>query len=181
MTKTVPRYVSNTSKALEVIVWLAREHDGIDVYHLVKAAFFADKHHVTHYGRPISGDTYEAAPYGPLPQVVYGILRRRPIEMLAIGGNGDLPFDVDARHRVHATRDPNLRRLSGSDVEALRVGLDHVADRTFDEIFEETHDDPAYTRAMGGFMDARDFLPADLPDRESKARDILETADYVAL
>ena len=164
-----------------MIVWLARAWEGIDIYHLVKAAFFADKMHITEYGRPIYGDNYDAAPYGPLAQVIYRLLRRDPIEILAVGGNGELPFRVDSSFAVHATREPNLRKLSASDIEALRVGLEHVRGKSFDDIFNETHDDPAYLRAEGSRMDYRDFIPDDDPMAEEKRQDIFETAAFLVI
>ena len=171
-----PRYVANTAKALEVVLWLANEQPGIDVYHVVKAVFYADKHHVTIHGRPICGDSYSAAPYGPLAQIIHGILRQDPISMLALGDNGDLPFEVNKRYQIMAYRSSNPRRLSASEVAALRVGLGHVRVMSFGELYDETHNDPAYINAGGGRMDYRDFLPEDMPDRHDKAEDLADTA-----
>lgn len=176
--QSIPRYKTNVSKALEVILWIATRRPGMDIYHVVKAAFFADKMHVARYGRPVSGDSYTAAPWGPLPQVVYNLLRHSPIEMIALDSNGELPFEVDTKLRVYAHREANDRRLSRSDVEALEYGVGHVADRSFDDIFEETHADPAYLNAGGHLMDYRDFIPDDDADKPSKAEDIEETACY---
>jgi len=173
---SIPRYAPDVSKALEVILWIARERPGFDVYHIVKAVYFADKKHISEFGRPILGDDYEAAWFGPLPQVVYGLLRHDPISLLALGNAGPLPFKVDDAHRVFAHRDPNLRRLSESDVDALRFGVQGVDGKTFNELYEETHKDPAYLRAQGGRMDYRDFLPDDDPDKAEKAAYISEAA-----
>jgi uncharacterized phage-associated protein len=173
-----PRYAPNTGKAVEVILWLANRQPGIDIYHLVKAAFFADKLHVAEYGRPIVGDDYEARPYGPLPRVIYGLLRHEPLEILAAGVNGPLPFEIRDTFVVHAIREPNLRRLSESDQEALQHGLEIVRDKSFDELVDMTHDDPAYLNADGGMLDYRDFIPEDDPERDTKAADLCETARY---
>ena len=177
----IPRYRTNVSKALETILWLATRQAGIDVYHVVKACYFADKHHVSRYGRPICGDSYEAAPFGPLPQIVYGLLRSDPIEMLALGGNGDLPFVVDRQHRVTAKREANLRLLSESDAEALAFALDHVRNRSFNDLFEETHSDPAYVKATGGRMDYRDMISDEDPARDDKRAYIEETSSQFAI
>jgi hypothetical protein len=176
--RQVPRYVPNVSKALEVILWIASRKPGMDIYHVVKAAFFADREHVSKYGRPISGDSYMAAPFGPLPQVVYNLLRHDPIEMIALDSNGELPFTVDEKHRVYADRDANERRLSKTDIAALEYGVQHVADKSFDEIYRETHADPAYVNAGGMLMDYRDFIPDDDDDRAAKIEDIEDTACY---
>src|SRR5689334_5013714 len=94
-THMTDRYIPDTSKALEVILWLCEAKPEIDVYHIVKCAFLADKLHLNRYGRPVAGDNYAAATYGPLGAVVYGLLTRQPLEVLALGGNGDIPIEVD--------------------------------------------------------------------------------------
>jgi hypothetical protein len=176
-----PTYASNVAKAHEVILWLAHRSPHIDIYHLVKAAFFADKHHVVHYGRPIIGDKYEAAAWGPLPRVIYGLLRCEPIEMLALGTNSGVQFTVDETYRVTGARPPNLRMLSESDQESLAIGEEHVRGRSFDDIYRETHADPAYILAQGGMIDYRDMVPQDDPLRAQKRDYIAENAEDAAI
>lgn len=170
------RYAVSTTKALEVILWLANRRPRIDFYHVVKCVFYADKYHLNKFGRPITGDNYIADTYGPLGRTVYGLLRHDPFEILALGGNGDLPFKVVGRYQIEATRDANLRRLSESDVEALQFSVDTYADKTFDELFIESHSDPAYIAAQGGSMRYEDLLAFDDPKREEKARYLAEVA-----
>jgi hypothetical protein len=176
MMSSVPRYLANTSKALEVILYIANRKQGFDIYHVVKAGYFADKFHISNYGRPITGDTYEAGPYGPLPKVMYGLLRRDPIELLALESNGALPLRVGQDFKVYADREPNLRKLSGSDVKALDHGIAHVADKTFEEIYSETHADPAYFNAQGDVMDYREFIDDTDPQKSEKSRSLEESA-----
>jgi hypothetical protein len=171
-------YIPSVTKALEVILWLADQRKGIDIYRLVKASFFADKYHVTQFGRPIVGDVYRAAWFGPLPQVIYGLLRHEPMEILALGNKGPLPFDVDdASFGVHPQREPNMERLSESDIEALAHGLSEIEGKSFDELVEETHRDPAYRNARSGTMDYRDFIPEDDPRRREKIAYMEEVAN----
>ena len=177
--RRVARYAVHTAKAVEVIVWLANAKPGIDVYHVVKCAFFAEKDHLNRHGRPITGDDYDAAAYGPLGRSVYGLLRRDPIEMLALGGNGQLPFRVrdDAGWVVVPDREVNARLLSASDIGALQRALD-VADLSFEALCDMTHEDPAYIAAAGGRMRYEDLLdPAD-PDHAAKAEDLADTARH---
>ena len=178
------RYTPNTAKAVEVIVWLANQRPGIDIYHVVKSAFVADKNHLIRYGRPITGDDYEADVYGPRGRCIWGLLRHQPFELLALDSNGaDLPFRVvdEEKWAVHADREPNLRLLSRSDVECLQAALTAVADLSFDELVEMTHQDPAYIAANGGRMRYEDLLDPDDPYRAEKALDLAETARYAIL
>ena len=174
----VARYAIHTAKAVETIVWLATERPEIDIYHVVKCAFYADKYHLNKYGRPIAGDDYDADVYGPLGRCVYRILKADPIEMLAVGGNGELPFTVGQRWKVTADREPNTRILSESDVEALKHAASEVADLTFDELVERTHRERAYIEANGGRMKYEDLLDVSDPLRDAKAEDLAETAPY---
>ncbi len=180
--RKVLRYIPSVAKALEVILWLAERKNGIDVYHIVKSAFYADKYHITKYGRPLIGDLYRAAWFGPLPQVIYGLLRHEPMEILALQTNGTLPFRVEAgTFRVYADREPNMKRLSASDVEALEYGLKEVGDSSFDDLMQKTHRDPAYLNAIAGSMDYRDFIPKNDPQRKEKIEYLEEVAPFAAL
>ena len=175
-------YIPSVPKALEVILWLAEKQPGIDVYHVVKSAFYADKFHITKYGRPLVGDHYRAAWWGPLPRVIYGLLCFSPMEILALGGNGKLPFRVEPEtFGVYGDRGPNTKRLSASDIEALRYGWGEVHDKTFDELVLQTHNDPAYRNANAGPMDYRDFLPPSDPDIKKKIEYLEEVARSAAL
>ena len=174
------RYAVHTAKAVETIVWLANAEPGIDIYHLVKSAFYADKEHLNRYGRPISGDDYDADTFGPLGRVIYRLIRRDPLELLALGGNGQLPFRVDGSQgwKVVADRDADMKLLSASDVECLQAGLDRVADLPFDDLVDLTHQEPAYLAANGGRMKYEDLLSRDDPHYKEKSRDLAETARY---
>lgn len=173
-----PKYVPSVSKALEVALWIAHDQPDIDIYHLVKAAYFADKYHLNAHGRPLVGDEYEAAWFGPLPQVIYGLVRHEPMEMLALGNQGPLPIRMDEKNCVTAEREPNLRRLSQSDIDALGHGVDHVKNKSFDQLFRETHADPAYLRAKGGRMDYREFILDEDPDKKIKSEHLCEVAPH---
>ena len=72
------RYRVNYDKAIETIVWLASEKPNIDLYHIVKVLFYADKMHVNKYARPITGDTYISMDYGPVPSGVRDLLTENP-------------------------------------------------------------------------------------------------------
>jgi uncharacterized phage-associated protein len=171
------RYIPDTGKVLEVILWLAAASE-MDIYHVVKCAYYADKRHLNQYGRPIAGDWYEADEYGPLGRCVYGLLRGNPLELLALQSNGGLPFKVrDNDHVVVAERESNKARLSESDVQALDWAVNNYAHLTFNELLELSHEEEAYRKADGGRMRYEDMLEH-TPDRDQRAEDIAENASY---
>jgi len=169
-------YSANVQKALEVILWFAEKSPSIDIYHVVKGAFYADKSHIRRYGRPITGDHYVADTFGPLPKVIYGILRRDPFELLALGSNGSIPAHLVNDVIVKGDRAPNRALLSKSDEAALEEGWEFVKNKTFDELYELTHSDRAYRLANGGTMDYRNFLDPHDENYEEKAAYIEEVA-----
>jgi len=177
------RYVVNTQKAVEVILWLATAKPGVDIYHVVKCAFFADKDHLNRYGRPVTGDHYEADVYGPKGKCVWGLLRREPEELLALDGNGPPPFQVQDNNGwiVEPERPANLRLLSKSDVECLQKALDEYGDLSFDELVELTHREPAYAAAEGGRIRYEDLLDRGDPLWAEKAADLAESAQHTVL
>jgi uncharacterized phage-associated protein len=175
------RYIPNTPKALEVILWIASARPGIDVYHVVKCAYYADKRHLNMYGRPIAGDWYEADQYGPLGKCIYGLLRGNPQELLALESNVKVPFAVrEEDHSVTAERDANKRLLSESDIAALKWALSTYGDMSFDEILELSHEEEAYQKAEGGRIRYEDMLDQ-TPDRDERARELAENARYAVL
>ncbi len=173
------RYAVHTAKVLETIVWLSNARS-MDLYHVVKCAYYADKYHLNQYGRPIAGDDYKADIYGPLGQVIYGLLTGNPLEMIALGGNGDLPFHVrpDQRWLIVPNREANTRILSQSDIEALQHAVLEVADQGFGDLVASTHAEPAYIAANGGRLRYEDMLDAKDPQHAEKAADLAETARY---
>jgi hypothetical protein len=119
--RTKPHFIAATDKVLESIVFVADRPQPMDLYHVVKALYFADKYHIQKHGRPIAGDGYDAAQYGPLAQVAYGLLKGDPLEMLALGGNGGaLPFSVTGLVCPHESG-PLFELVPASDME-LRHG-----------------------------------------------------------
>ena len=70
------RYRINYTKAIETIVWLANEKPGIDIYHIGKCIFYAEKLHLNKYARPIIGDTYQKGKYGPFPSTIRDIIQQ---------------------------------------------------------------------------------------------------------
>jgi len=48
-------YRVNYNKAVEALVWIADQKPGVDIYHVAKVFFYADKKHVNRYARPILG------------------------------------------------------------------------------------------------------------------------------
>jgi uncharacterized phage-associated protein len=175
-------YNFNNKKALEVILWIAKKSSNVEIYKMLKAIFFADKYHLNKYFRTILGDTYCAMPYGPGASRTYDILKGDPLEIEELD---EIPLPFEKReNNIIPKREPNLRKLSKSDIEALEYGWSEVKDKSFEELKNITHEMSLYKNAWENrtnnapIIDYRDFL--DEKNKE-QAEEIFECADSLVL
>ncbi len=134
-------------KATEFIVWLAKMKPGIDIYHVAKVLFYADKMHINKYGRPIIGDTYIRMPYGPVPSGVRDLITENswlsPRQLSRI--KSSLIIDKSGNHyKLAATREPDMGYFSKSDMTCLRHSLSEYGGLSFDELYRSTHSERCY-------------------------------------
>lgn len=120
----------NTASIIEAIYYLLLKLGPKTKLHLLKLIFLADKYHLLHYGRTVTGDEYFAMQYGPVGSTVKDVLEfddftldQNELEM------AQRYFDVmDPKTRKAKENGPTvaeLRNLSETDFEAL----DHVVER----------------------------------------------------
>lgn len=144
-------------KVREALVHVIRQADRLGVrvtqYEILKTLFFADRRHLTVYGRPITFDQYEALPDGPVPSLSYDVLKGALYALRHTGINEPLweiePAGGNKKHFLNAARDASDDVLSESDMEELESALAKVHAMTFQQIWDESHDDPAYKAAWG--------------------------------
>ena len=149
--------VLDMEKAIEVIVYLASKmaklpnSDG-NLIHVMKAIFFADKHHLERYGRLINGERYHRLPHGHMPTGAYDIFKyvrgdgfywdAHPAEdAFSVGGDTIIPSP---------SRKPNFDRLSKSDLECLDIAVEMVKDLSFEELKELCAKEPSYDAVTTG-------------------------------
>jgi len=112
-----------------------------DMHKLCKILYFADQRHLSIYGRSITGDTYIAMQYGPVPSNVDDILKAiRGDSFFSeyVGGLKD-KFRFVNRYVVEALAEPDMDELSDSDVECLEYAIEICRDKSFGELTELSH------------------------------------------
>lgn len=63
-------------KAVNAILYSLQQLGGkTDMHKLCKILYYADQRHLSMYGRSITGDTYIAMQFGPVPSCVDDILK----------------------------------------------------------------------------------------------------------
>ncbi len=138
-------------KALEVLLYVAQRCP--DMYHALKILYFADKNHISKYGRLICGDSYVAMKHGAVPSGTYDI-----IKAIREGWTFELPesakdsFEVIG-NRITPKREPHLDLLSESDIECLDEAIKQYGKMNFGQLKDISHKQPEYERA-----DENDFI-----------------------
>jgi uncharacterized phage-associated protein len=129
----------------------ARNVPELTVGKMLKMLFLSDKYHLVRYGRPITGDRYNAMNDGPVPSFTYDLFKqilRRPFtpqgkqlaEALIIDFTYELP-------RFSARTDFDPEQLSKSDILALEETVRQFGDKSFEELSALTHTMAAYDKA----------------------------------
>jgi len=176
------QYRTNYEKAIETIVWIAGQKPGIDLYHVVKVMFYAEKMHVNRYARPIIGDTYICGDYGPLPSGVHDLITEdswlSPDHLKLVADS--LVIQRSPYPKIAASRKPNMAYFSGTDLECLKESLEEYGEKSFDELKEITHNETCYLEtAFKQPIDYALMVDEDNPNRDEIIDEMSETSPYI--
>lgn len=123
----------------------------------VKLLYLADRYHLFHYGRPVTGDRYIAMELGPVPEGGFQLISRllEPAEV-----NDEPRAHALERLEVHrafrrypvlrAKGPPDLSVFSESEVEALAAVVKEFGQTRARDLVDLTHRHRAYLRADAG-------------------------------
>ena len=136
--------VFNLEKSLQVILYVANSLRRKDFHKIFKVIYFADREHLSKYGRPITGDTYIKMKDGPVPSKIDDIFKAvRGDSFFAtneITNRFTELFSVHDWYFISPKKEANLDYLSQSDTEELDSSLDKYGSMSWDEIREKSHD-----------------------------------------
>ena len=136
--------VFNLEKSLQVVLYVANNLQRKDFHKIFKVIYFADREHLSKYGRPITGDTYIAMKDGPVPSKIDDIFKAvRGDSFFALNENihkfAEL-FSVHDWYFIIPKQKANLDYLSQSDIEELDNSINKYGSMSWDEIREKSHD-----------------------------------------
>lgn len=152
--------------AISAVLYILGKFGGTaDMHKVYKTLYFADQEHLSKYGRSITGDTYIAMQYGPVPSNLYDIAK-------ALRGDSFFSDSCDTeefRGVIGFQNKFTLKSLgaydgeclSESDLECLDHAVEKCAGKSFQELTCMSHG-IAYSRTS--------------PDREISVKDILREA-----
>jgi uncharacterized phage-associated protein len=136
------------------------------MYSVLKALYFADKHHLHRYGRFIFGDRYVAMRLGPVPSGAYDLIKiaRGESPLLHCSEVHDA-FTMDG-YQIVPFVDADSEVFSDSDIECLNEAIRECDGVPFSKLKERSHDQAWESADENDFMTI-ESIAALTPDKES--------------
>ena len=166
--------VFDKNKGLEVLVYIFQSID--NMYKALKVAFFADKLHLSRYGRTICGDRYIAMENGPVPSTLYNLIKKvRGDELYDYGSDFEdqlnRSFEFVAKNTITPLRSPDVDLLSNSDIECLDEAISRIKHLSFSQIKKLSHSMLSGDIEENGDIQIENII-GDIPDKQ-------EILDYI--
>ena len=160
--------------ALHAILYIAQHVERKDIHKICKILYFADREHLSRYGRSITGDTYIAMAFGPVPSKVDDIFQAVRGDSYFSDVAGDLKeyFEFTNRFIIKPKREADLDYLSESDLECLDHAIAICKDKDFGELTNLSHDLAWQNTQRDRAMSVKDIL--------REAGDDEEYVNYIA-
>lgn len=133
--------VFDKDKAIQSALYVLQRIERKDMHKLFKVLYFADMEHLNKYGRSITGDTYMAMEYGPVPSAIYDMIK-------AVRGDGHskIPlqelrkyFSVSNKMMVTPLCNADTDYLSESDIETLDFAIEKYGRLQWEDLVKKSH------------------------------------------
>lgn len=125
-------------KALNALLYVTKEVHNL--YNVVKVFYFADKLHLSKYGRFIFGETYIAMKKGPVPSKIYDMIKTVRDDRLDFQSSRLKRSIKVENDDVYAIAEPDVEYLSKSDLECLDQAIAKYGFADHRVIYNESHD-----------------------------------------
>lgn len=126
-----------------VLYILGKTGGSADIHHVYKTLYFADQEHLSKYGRSITGDTYIAMKFGPVPSNLYDIAKALRGDSFFSGSRRLDEFKgllrLKNRYIIEALSKYNEDDLSESDIECLDSAIGKCAGKNFTAVTRMSH------------------------------------------
>lgn len=136
------KFTFNIDKAISSLLYVSK--DVHNLYNIMKVFYFADKLHLSKYGRFMFGETYYAMRKGHVPSTIYDIIK-------FVRGNGTKIFGAELKNAievnkndVRAKQQANLDFLSPSEIECLNDAIKEYGNLDYVSLLFKSHKDHAY-------------------------------------
>jgi len=153
---------------------------------LEAALFIADVLHLNEYGRPLYGENWSAGWSGPVPSILGSVLDG-DVRLEGMIHEEDARCIAFARDSlgspdgfVHAFREPNLRKMSQSDQEAIAEAVSDIAALDPCSLVRMLRFHPAQFVGVGNRIPPTAMLKQDDPHIAEMIAQIEEMLPYVS-
>lgn len=127
--------IYDEERAINSLLYIACKVKNADIHKISKILYFADKEHLSKYGRTITGDTYIKMNYGPVPSNIYDILKNARNFVT----NYDGLFQIKNRYYIEPLIDSDLDYLSKTDLQELDESIEKYGNLTFQQLTSLSH------------------------------------------
>ena len=140
--------VFNIEKSLQAILYVAGKNKSKDFHKIFKILYFADREHVSKYGRFITGDTYIRMEYGPVPSAIYDLVKNNYYPTI---------FDIKG-YSVIPKSNANTSLLSVSDMKELDESIKKYGNLDMGVLTELSHGYAWNSASKHGYISVEDIL-----------------------
>jgi len=128
-------------RTLNAVLYITERIQRSDFHKIFKILYFSDREHLMEYGRPITGDSYIAMRYGPVPSKLYDIFKAVRGDSYFRDNGEFLPyFSIIDNDIVKPNRKADLSELSNSDIKHLDNAIKLYGEMSMSEICNKSHD-----------------------------------------
>lgn len=134
-------------KATQALNFFARQNGGrINKLKALKLVYFADRHHLRSFGRPITNDRYLAMNYGPVASSCKDLA-----EMSEFLGKQERSYageflKPESKHEFSSIKEVEIQNLSQTDLASLAFAWEHYGNKKGFDLAELTHQFPEWKR-----------------------------------
>lgn len=131
----------NENKTINAVLYIVTKLKRSDFHKIFKLLYFSDREHLMEYGRTITGDKYIAMSDGPVPSNLYDIFKSvRGDGYFKDNGKFGVYFSVIGNDLIKANKEPDLKKLSKTDIYHINNSVEQYGNLSWDEIREKSHD-----------------------------------------
>lgn len=134
---TTPIY--NKEVAINAMLYVINRVGRADLHKVFKILYFADQSHLLKYGRTITGDTYIAMEYGPVPTNIYDAIKSVRGDGKADRDRYQLMFNVENKWIIKPLQDADMDYLSVTDIEELNDSISENGSLSMGELTDKSH------------------------------------------
>ncbi|ACU05351.1 Panacea domain-containing protein [Pedobacter heparinus] len=132
-------------KTLNAALLILNKLGQADYHKIFKILYFAEQQHLKNYGQPLTGDVYQAMPYGPVPSFLYDVFKASENQASPFSEALELSkaFTVSRKDKipyVSPTREADIDQLAETNIEAIMASIEENYALTFKEITDKSHD-----------------------------------------